>query len=37
MDSRLQMPLDTIKKHPDVTVAVLDTVRGEVAALMQGQ
>ena len=33
----VQMFVDEIKKHPDVTVAVLDTVRGEVAALMQGQ
>ena len=37
MDSRLQMPVDTIKKHPDVIGAVLDAVRVEVAALMQGQ
>ncbi len=37
MDSRLQMPVDTIKKYPDVIVAVLDAVRVEVAALMQGQ
>ena len=38
MDSRLQMSVDTIKEHPDVTVAVLDAVRGEVATLlMQGQ
>jgi len=37
MDSRLQMSVDTIKKYTDVIVAVLDAVRGEVAALMQGQ
>ena len=37
MDSRLQMSMDKIKKHPDLTVTVLDAVRGEVVALMQGQ
>jgi len=37
MDSRLQMSVDTIKRQTDVIVAVLDAVRGEVAALMQGQ
>ena len=37
MDSRLQMSMYKIKKHPDLTVTVLDAVRGEVVALMQGQ
>ena len=31
------MFVDEIKKHPDVSVALLDAVRGEVATLMQGQ
>ena len=33
----VQMFVDEIKKHPDVSVALLDAVRGEVATLMQGQ
>ena len=33
----VQMFVDEIKKHPDVSVALLDVIRGEVAALMQGQ
>ena len=33
----VQMFVDEIKKHPDVIVALLDAVRGEVASLMQGQ
>ena len=33
----VQMFVDEIKKHPDVSVALLDAVRGEVASLMQGQ
>ena len=33
----VQMLVDEIKKHPDVSVALLDAVRGEVATLMQGQ
>ncbi len=47
MDSRIsshcltaadvQMFVDEIKKHPDVSVALLDVIRGEVAALMPGQ
>ena len=37
MDSLLQMSVDEIKKHPEVSVAVLDAFRGEVATLMQGQ
>ena len=32
----VQMFVDEIKKHPDVSVALLDAVRGEVATLMQG-
>ena len=32
-----QMFVDEIKKHPDVSVALLDAVRGEVATLIQGQ
>ena len=35
--SDVQMFVDEIKKHPDVSVALLDVIRGEVAALMQGQ
>ena len=33
----VQMFVDEIKKHPNVSVALLDAVRGEVATLMQGQ
>ena len=33
----VKMFVDEIKKHPDVSVALLDAVRGEVATLMQGQ
>ena len=33
----VQMFVDEIKTHPDVSVALLDAVRGEVATLMQGQ
>ena len=33
----VQMFVDEIKEHPDVSVALLDVIRGEVAALMQGQ
>ena len=33
----MQMFVDEIQEHPDVTVALLDAVRGEVATLMQGQ
>ena len=33
----VQMFVDEIKKHPDVIVALLDVVRGEVATLTQGQ
>ena len=33
----VQMFVDEIKKHPDVSGALLDAVRGEVATLMQGQ
>ena len=29
----VQMFVDEIKKHPDVSVALLDAIRGEVAAL----
>ena len=32
-----QMFVDEIKRHPDVSVVLLDAVRGEVATLMQGQ
>ena len=28
---------DEIKKHPDVSLALLDAFRGEVATLMKGQ
>ena len=31
------MFVDEIKKHHDVSVALLDAVRAEVATLMQGQ
>ena len=47
MDSRItnhglttadvQMFVDEIKKQPDVSVALFDAVRGEVATLIQGQ
>ena len=33
----MQIIVDEIKKHPDVSVELLDAVRGEVATLMQGQ
>ena len=33
----VQIFVDEIKTHPDVSVALLDDVRGEVATLMQGQ
>ena len=33
----VQMFVDEIKTHPDVSGALLDAVRGEVATLMQGQ
>ena len=33
----VQMFVDEINKHPHVSVALLDAVRGEVATLMQGQ
>jgi hypothetical protein len=33
----VQMFVDEIKKHPDVSVELLDAIRGEVAKLMQGQ
>ena len=33
----VQMFVDEIKKHPDVSGALLDAVRSEVATLMQGQ
>ena len=33
----VQMFVDEIKKHPDVSVALLDAIRAEVATLMQGQ
>ena len=33
----VQMFVDEIKKHPAVSVDLLDAVRGEVATLMQGQ
>ena len=33
----MQMFVDGIKKHPHVSVELLDAVRGEVATLMQGQ
>ena len=35
--SDVQMFVDEIKKHPDVSVGLLDAIRGEVAMLMQGQ
>ena len=33
----VQMFVDEIKKQPDVSVALLDAVRGEVATLIQSQ
>ena len=33
----VQMFVDEIKKNPDVSVALLEAVREEVATLMQGQ
>ena len=33
----VQMFVDEIKMHPDVSVALLDAICGEVATLMQGQ
>ena len=33
----VQMFVDEIKKHPDISVALLDAVRGEVSILMHGQ
>ena len=33
----VQMFVDDFNMHPDVSVALLDAVRGEVATLMQGQ
>ena len=33
----VQMSVNEIKKHPDVSVAFLDAVCGEVATLMQAQ
>ena len=33
----VQMFVDEIKKYPDVSFALLDAVRGELATLMQGQ
>ena len=33
----VQMFVDEIKKHPDVSVALLDAVPGEVSTLMQVQ
>ena len=33
----VQMSVNEIKKHPGVSVALPDTVRGEVATLMKGQ
>ena len=33
----VQMFVDEIKTHPEVSVALLDAVRGEVVTLMQGQ
>ena len=33
----LQMFVDEIKKHPDISAALLDAVFGEVANLIQGQ
>ena len=36
-DAVVQMSVDEVKKHLEVSMAVLDAVRGEVAALMKGQ
>ena len=33
----VQMFVNEIKKHPNVSMELLDAVRGEVATLMQGQ
>ena len=33
----VQMFVDEIKEHPDVSVALLEAIRREVATLMQGQ
>ena len=33
----VQMSVNEIKKHPGVSVALPDAVRGEVATLMKGQ
>ena len=33
----VQMFVDEIKKHPDVSVGLLDAIRGEVATRMEGQ
>ena len=33
----VQVFVDDIKKHPDISMALLDAVRGEVATLTQGQ
>ena len=33
----LRMFVDEIKKQPDLSMALLDAVRGEVATLMEGQ
>ena len=33
----VQMFVDEIKEHPDVSVALLEAIRREVSTLMQGQ
>ena len=33
----VQSFVDEIKKHPDVSVELLDAIRGEISQLMQGQ
>jgi len=33
----VQVFVDEIKKHPEVSAELLDEIRGEVAKLMQGQ
>ena len=33
----VQSFVDEIKKHPDVSVELLDSIRGEISQLMQGQ
>ena len=33
----VQSFVDDIKKHPDVSVELLDSIRGEISQLMQGQ